>query len=226
MDHRDAAPSTVVLQSAGGTQLHFDSGRAALQVTTAVQSAPLWAADLFLTAQATGVAALVLLAAGAYTVATGTESAWPLPSAQPVPLLLCVGWMLAAWRRGRQLMAAMLYATIGTMVLDSALLFWWIVSFRDVRAHSPALWWTLTVAVAIEWLCIVGAAIALGNLLNCRLICDGHACTRSALIRRTEAQLRRGDRGDGRAEPRLAAGALVMHDLATAGGQSSAKKTE
>lgn len=226
MDRRDAAPSTVVLQSAGGTQLHFDSGRAALQVTTAVQSGPLWAADLFLTAQATGVAALVLLIAGAYAVASGTESAWPLPSAQPVPLLLCAGWMLAAWRRGRQLMAAMLYATIGTLILDSALLFWWILYFHDMRSHSPGLWWTLTVAVFIEWLCIVGAAIALGNLLNCRLICDGHACTRSALIQRTEAQLRRGDLGDGKNEPRLAAGALVMHDLAAAGGQSSAKKTE
>lgn len=220
------APSTVVLQTAGTAQARFDSGRAALQVTTAVQSAPLWVADTFMTAQAAGVASLVLLVMGAYAVATGYEAAWLLPSVQPAPLLLCVGWMLGAWRRTRQLLAALLYATVGLLVLDAGLVFWWSTSFDDMRAHSPGLWWPLTVAVYIQCLCVLGAMFALGNLLNCRLICDGHACTRSALIQHTAAQLRRGDRGDGVTEPRLAEGALVMHDLAMAGSQTATKKTD
>lgn len=224
MEH-NRAPSTVVLQTAHNGHVSFDVGRAALQVTSAIQAAPLWKADLWLVAAPSVTAAAVATALGAYAVAIDNPGAWPVPAAQPVMFVLVASWLLAAWRLSARMLEAVMYGTICWFIMMLALLFWWIASFDTIKHASPVLWGILTAALTMEALCVIGASMALTNLLDCRLICDAHACTHAAFVKRTEAHLRRGDLGNGQDEMRMTAAALALHDAAMSG-KPSTKKNE
>lgn len=233
---REPAPSTIVVQaaqskktradgSAGTDYVQFDVGRSALQVMTAVQSAPLWEADLKMVATTTVAAATTITIVGAYTVAIDNPAAWPVPSSQPVAFVLAFGWLLAARWRSQRILETMTFASVSAFIMMLTLFAWWIASFESIKNSAPVAWWLLMAALSIEALCSLNACIAVASLLSCRLSCDAHACTRTALVRRTESQLRRGDLGNGVTEARMTAGALALHDAAMVG-KPSAKKNE
>jgi hypothetical protein len=205
-----APPSTIAVQAMGAHQMRFDVGRGALQVSAAVQAAPLWCADLRLVSSAMCAAVIAAVTVGAYTIASGGTHAWT-PAVVQTPLFaLAVLWWAAGVWPWRRVLAGTLYATMGALLGLAVLLAWWVLS----RTHrmTPATWWSMTAALGFELLFTVGAAMAVGNLLDCRLICDGHSCMRAALVDRTAAQLHRGEPGNGGSEPRLAAGVLALHD--------------
>ena len=211
-----APPTTIVVQAMGPHHMRLDIGRGALQVSAAVQAAPLWCADLRLVSTAMLAAVIAAVTVGAYTIASGGTHAWaPAVVQTPLFLLAVLWWAAGAWPWRRTLVAA-LYTTMGALLGLAVLLAWWVLS----RTHrmTPATWWTMTAALGFELLLTLGAAMAVGNLLDCRLICDGHSCMRAALVDCTASQLHRGEPGNGSTEPRLAAGVLALHDATVTGG--------
>jgi hypothetical protein len=225
-----APPTTIVVQAMGNQHMRFDVGRAALQVSNAVQAAPLWLADLRMTAGAAAAAAVATLVVAAYTIATGGEHAWAPGMAQTPLVLLAAGWWLISagrvWRAQRALAALLAASVFGTVAM-AALFFWWVAARH--ASVTDALWWTLLALLLFELLCVGGGAMALANLLDCRHICDSHHCFRAVLTERAATQIVRGDAGDGHKEPRLGSGALALHDAgpaAAAATTTAAKKRE
>lgn len=207
-------PSSVIVQTSSTRYTVFNAGAAAIQVTTAVQSAPLWIIELRAMATTTLACAVAIIAVGAYTMASVDSSIWLLPTVQTGLMMLVLGWLLAAWRLTRQLLLVMLYGTLGALLGMMCIVFWWAAFTNDVYKNAAGLWWTLAALAGLELLAIFGAAIALASLLSCRYIYDGHNTTRSAIMRLTERELVRGTDDLDPAMSRITSGAVAIHDAA------------
>jgi len=214
------SPTTIVVQAMNEQHMRFDIGRAALQVSSAVQAAPFWCADIRMAAFATMGAAVAALAVGAYTIASGSDHAWaPSMLQTPIALMAAGWWVASVWRTRRLLTAALMSGVFGMVVL-APVLFWWVAPWH--ASMAAASWWTMTALLAFELLCTTCAAIGFANLLDCRYICDSHSCFRSALVQRTATQIMRGDAGNGHHEPRLGSGAMALHDASLGGAAPTA----
>ena len=194
----------------------FDAGTAAIHVTTAIQSAPLWIAELRSMSTAVLFCAAGIIGVGAYTMAAVDDSIWLLPTIQTALVILALAWLLAAWRLTRQLLLAVVYGSLASLLGLMIIFFWWVWTTNEVYKHANGLWWTLTVLASVELLCTLGGTIATASLLSCRYTYDGHNTTHSAIVKMTDREIVRGTADIEPSKLRIAAGAIAIHDAAPA----------
>ena len=218
------ASTVVTVQTVRGQSLRIDPGKEALQVHTAVQSAGYWIADLYWVCAAAAVPiALALIALLVYAVASALdETIWPAVSIQSVFLVLGVAWWFAAWWRSRRVLNAVLYLAIGAIVIAGAMFGAWITVYAPIRHEVAWLWWVVFSLALVQLVLMVGASIAIGSLLSCRLNYDASLARYRVYLQQAHAQLTRGDLGGASdREARLATGSMALLATAAAIGKNA-----
>jgi hypothetical protein len=129
------------------------------------------------------------LALSGYATTLVDDSTWPVFALQLCLLVLAVTWIAVSFYRSARALISLLYVSVFMVAVGGVLLALWSTIYQHVHARVEWLWWTLFALLAVQTVLLVGACMALGSLLSCRLIFDAHLCLTRAIDAHTDEQL-------------------------------------
>jgi hypothetical protein len=203
---------SVTLQNVHDGRVRLNLARACMSLDNALQVHH-WIRDLqYLVVPTALVCATIGLVLAAYCVATTDASVWPMVLFESIAVLLGALWLLAAFLLWERVLRWCLYITLGELVLAAAGLLVWLLQYDRVRTEVAWLWWTIAAVLGIQALAVTGAALALTNILDARLVIDTHVCLLASVVTHTEQQVARG----GDTHESVGSGALALSSMAGA----------